>query len=239
MVVGLAGFLAGPVPAQVVDYGKIERTIAKEPAYKTEAPKYCLVVFGPKAKTRVWLVLDGDTLYVDRHANGDLTKGHRCVIKGQPGWQAGTEVCTITSPHGDGEFNLEVCKEDNGEAKDEYLIWCNPKEGTGFSQRTVGPVFGDRPKDAPIVHFAGPLTLTLMDWHRPLQPRQLFRGDKDNQLSILLGTPVYGGKREAFATFFHSLPQVTNHSGFPTVEIEFPISNPDGPPIQARVAFRY
>jgi hypothetical protein len=34
---------------------------------------YCLLVFGPEAKTRVWLVVDGDTLYVDRNGNGDLT----------------------------------------------------------------------------------------------------------------------------------------------------------------------
>ena len=59
---------------------KIDRTIAKEPAYKSK-PKYCLLVFGPEAKTRVWLVLDGDTLYVDRNGNGDLTeKGERFVL---------------------------------------------------------------------------------------------------------------------------------------------------------------
>jgi hypothetical protein len=31
-------------------------------------------VFGPEATTRVWLVVDGDFLYVDRNANGDLTE---------------------------------------------------------------------------------------------------------------------------------------------------------------------
>ena len=56
------------------DLGKIERTIRKEPAYQTKSPKYCLLVFGPDAKTKVWLVLDGDTLYVDRNCNGDLTE---------------------------------------------------------------------------------------------------------------------------------------------------------------------
>ena len=55
------------------DLTKVDRTIAKEPTYKTK-PKYGLVVFGPEAKTRVWLVLDGDVLYVDRNGNGDLTE---------------------------------------------------------------------------------------------------------------------------------------------------------------------
>jgi hypothetical protein len=53
--------------------GTGERKVAKEPVYKSN-PKYCLLVFGPEAKTRVWLVQDGDTLYVDRNGNGDLTE---------------------------------------------------------------------------------------------------------------------------------------------------------------------
>lgn len=56
-----------------VDLTTIERKIIKEPAYRHK-PKYCLLVFGPEGKTRVWLVQDGDTLYVDRNGNGDLTE---------------------------------------------------------------------------------------------------------------------------------------------------------------------
>ncbi len=61
-----------------VDLAKIERKIAKEPAYRNK-PKYCLLVLGPEAKTRVWLVQDGDTLYVDRNGNGDLTEANEKV----------------------------------------------------------------------------------------------------------------------------------------------------------------
>jgi hypothetical protein len=65
--------------------GKIDRTIGKQPAYASKKPKYCLLVFGPKAKTRVWLVLDlaydplkekpgkNDSLFVDLNGDGDLT----------------------------------------------------------------------------------------------------------------------------------------------------------------------
>ncbi len=63
-----------PVQAWAVDYAKIDRTIAKRPTYQSKAPKYCLLVFGPEADTRVWLVLDGEVLYVDRNGNGDLTE---------------------------------------------------------------------------------------------------------------------------------------------------------------------
>jgi hypothetical protein len=55
------------------DLSRIERTLAREPAYRLK-PRYCLLVFGPEAKTRIWLVQDGDTLYVDRNGNGDLTE---------------------------------------------------------------------------------------------------------------------------------------------------------------------
>jgi hypothetical protein len=64
-------FWAGTAGA--VDLSKIDRTIKKEPAYQSQ-PKYCLLVVGPEAKHRVWLVLDGDTLYVDKNGNGDLTE---------------------------------------------------------------------------------------------------------------------------------------------------------------------
>jgi hypothetical protein len=56
-----------------VDLSSIERKIVKEPAYRSQ-PKYCLLVLGPEAKTHIWLVQDGETLYVDRNGNGDLTE---------------------------------------------------------------------------------------------------------------------------------------------------------------------
>src|SRR5262249_61068994 len=69
-------------PALGVDLTKIDRTIAKEPVYQSKTPSYGLLVFGPEAKSRAWIVMDGDSLYVDRNCNGDLTEpGERLVIK--------------------------------------------------------------------------------------------------------------------------------------------------------------
>jgi hypothetical protein len=65
-------------PGTAADLSKIDRTIKKEPAYKNK-PKYCLLVFGPQAEHRVWLVLDGDSLYVDKNGNGDLTEEGECI----------------------------------------------------------------------------------------------------------------------------------------------------------------
>src|SRR5262245_15386573 len=68
------------------DLTKIDRSIGKEPAYASN-PRYCLVVIGPEVKTRVWLVIDGDTLFTsgkdgelkkatdnERSANGKLVR---------------------------------------------------------------------------------------------------------------------------------------------------------------------
>src|SRR3954453_14170647 len=72
--------LAAPA-AGAADLAAARRPPAKEPAYKNP-PRYCLLVFGPEAKTAVWLVQDGDTLYVDRNGNGDLTDaGERVALK--------------------------------------------------------------------------------------------------------------------------------------------------------------
>jgi hypothetical protein len=60
-------------PSLAMDLTKIDRSIGKEPAYQSKTPKYCLLVFGPEARTRIWLVLDGNRLFVDRNGNGDLT----------------------------------------------------------------------------------------------------------------------------------------------------------------------
>src|SRR5690606_1169970 len=50
----------------------VKRTVQNEPDYRT-VPKYCLLVFGPQAETSVWLVEDGNRLFVDQNANGGLT----------------------------------------------------------------------------------------------------------------------------------------------------------------------
>ena len=66
----LVAIIGSPIFA--ADLSTIDRTIVKEPVYSGQ-PRYCLLVFGPKATKRTWLVHDGQTLYVDRNGNGDLT----------------------------------------------------------------------------------------------------------------------------------------------------------------------
>src|SRR5262249_24647596 len=225
------------LPGYAADLSKIDRTIGKEPAYQGK-PKYCLVVYGPEAKTRVWLVLDGDVLYADRNGDGDLTgKDERFPTKFVPRW--GFQVGTIT-PRGGDPFALEVEVKPGPDGQEtRYVIWCRPQGGKGFLQRTDGVLlFADRPQEAPVVHFGGPVTLTILDWHQPLQPRQLVRG-RDNQVSILVGTPGFGGKHEAFATVYEGFHKLAGYKSFPVVEVEFPGKDPGAKSILTRAEVRY
>src|SRR5438093_12910149 len=80
----LAMLIGAPLAAAddpALDLAKIERRIGKEPVYQTK-PGYLLLVFGREAKHKVWLVRDGDTLYVDRHATGDLSQPE-CRVAGE------------------------------------------------------------------------------------------------------------------------------------------------------------
>src|SRR5262249_24747275 len=75
----LLGLIVSPAPIWTAEPSNIDRTITKEPVYRTKAPKYCLLVFGLQADRRLWLVLDGDTLFVDTNGNGDLTEAGKKV----------------------------------------------------------------------------------------------------------------------------------------------------------------
>ena len=70
LALGAVSAASGAAPT---DLSKIDRTIKKEPVYRSKKPLYCRVAFGREAKTRVWLVLDGEVLYADRDGDGDLT----------------------------------------------------------------------------------------------------------------------------------------------------------------------
>jgi hypothetical protein len=159
-------FLAlGTNPSAAVDLTKIDRTIAKEPAYKSN-PKYCLLVFGPEAKTRVWLVRDGDVLYVDRNGNGDLTeKGERHTGVKHPNvmrWHVG-DIVEENGKTKHTDLSLSMNVGSNSYWQRSFSLHLRTADGI---RQEVGHEFGplrfsDRAQDAPIVHLAGPLTFFL------------------------------------------------------------------------------
>jgi hypothetical protein len=89
----------------------VDRRIAREPAYESKAPRYGLVVFGPDAQARVWLVHDGDWLYVDANGNGDLTEpGKRFRLEPPRGFpvQYGSSPAVLITVNGRNWGKLEL-----------------------------------------------------------------------------------------------------------------------------------
>jgi hypothetical protein len=140
--------------ASEVDLSAIPRTIDESPDIQHDAPGYCLLVFGERAQTRAWLVVDGQSVYIDRNANGDLTEaGERIALT--PGFIDLGEVQ-------DSETGVV-------QAKLGLSIGAGAKPGSSFRlssslDQTAGygvygaPTFGDSPQSAPILHFNGPMT---------------------------------------------------------------------------------
>jgi hypothetical protein len=204
--------LAAPLPA--ADLSGIDRTIAKEPAYKNK-PKYCLLVFGLEAKTRVWLVCDGNILYVDRNGNGDLTESGKRVDSAK------------------GNFHVGDITEADGKTKHTRLtvqFFSDPDSAMlsisvgGNRKYYVDSVLvGNRPQDAPIVHFNGPLTLGPLNSFFRVE-----RGTKPSRLYFALGTAGLGKGTFAYTTSYK--PDIPEKAR-PLAEIAFPNKAPGAPPI--------
>jgi hypothetical protein len=203
---------------------KIDRTIAKEPAYKTE-PKYCLLVFGPDAKSRVWLVLDGDVLYVDRNGNGDLTeKGERIKETRVNDETSQFPVGELPSPDESSFPALALYRYKLPGGKESMRIELS------FNRKHWYGVFRDfapQAKDAPIIHFnlTGPLTFVCPD-----QPT--FIPGKTTTLRFFIGTPGLG--QQTFARRVEAQSIVGGGARL-LAEIEYPSKDPGAKPHYATI----
>jgi len=100
----LSASLAGA--ADSPDLRGVVRTAPKEPAYACRQPLYGLLVFGPKAQARVWMVLDRskpdagpyDILYVDLDADGDLTEPGERLVGQVSGEEARFRLSALKDP---------------------------------------------------------------------------------------------------------------------------------------------
>jgi hypothetical protein len=262
----LASFvlIVGVAAAPAADLTKIDRTLKKEPVYHSKSPKYGLLVFGPKAEMRVWLVLDvGDGLadgdgsktflYVDRNGDGDLTGPDEkitCTVKKH-------ETMVSFRPYSfvsyGAHFDAGDIVEKDGKTKhtgltidvDSFVQTYRPVsievKANGTNEQYAGGqllAFADRPADAPVVHFGGPLTFRVAmengqlfvpinydekidskKWYADHPPRYevnpLVRGES-KLLIAQIGTPGLG--RGTFAALSAGVPPEGVH---PVAEVEF------------------
>ena len=237
----------GWAQTNAADLTKVDRSIGKEPAYRSP-PKYCLLVFGPDAKDRVWLALDGDHLYVDRNGNGDLTEDGEKIAKDKATFVVG-DLRVGSSVHKN--FSVQVQTTDSvalfsDDAK--ALFAKNPKaqwyviamdvelpgwKGAGEGGRVkhhaaLGDFdgilqFADSPKDAPILHFGGPRRIMLTE-------RQQLTIGRSQEMNLAVGTPGFGPGSTVFTAYENVVPKTS----FPVVTITYPPKTVGAEPIRER-----
>jgi hypothetical protein len=224
----LALLAVSSAPSSAADLANIERTIAKEPAYKGK-PRYGLLVFGPRATFRVWLVIDGDTLYVDRNGNGDLTEPGEAVARLPEGW---FRVGTLTEPDGTRHTDLQLQVVQKGSFPIAIRVGGKRQQGLQVEDASpatsqAGSQFAEEPQAAPVVHFNGPLTMKL------IYPRERVWGthhdDRAVEVVAWVGTPGLG--KGTFASI--SAAECLGRPG-PTVAIAFPNKSPGGEPVRVK-----
>jgi hypothetical protein len=175
----------GALAAEAVDLARIDRSIAKEPKYSTASQEYCLLVFGPNADKHVWLVRDGDALYVDRNGNGDLTEAGEMVRK--PKEYSGFACGDIVSRDGKTTYQgLSVNAFSDGYRLRVQVPGTGPQMvGLGVVQK---PRFAARAKDAPIIHFGGPLALTQFSTKRVIPRDNGPVNNRNRSLRVMIGS---------------------------------------------------
>jgi hypothetical protein len=237
----LGGLAAGQPAEAVVDLTKVERTIRKEPQYKTKAPRYCLLVFGPRADYRVWLVLDGDTLYVDRNGSGDLTEpGESTAPEKRNTDPCSFKPVTIRTPDGKAE-ELEFALYgwfDHAAGKDTPQV--SPSVSVTWKGRWFGSwgdetgpcVWGRKPQDAPVLHVGGPLR---MGFEVPAESALERKGDGQFELKVGVGTKGLG--KGAFVHLSYAKGAIPE-GVFPTADLEFPSKTPGAPPVRVQAVLK-
>jgi hypothetical protein len=252
------GLLAAvPAWAPAADLATIDRTIVKEPAYRSKAVKYCLLVFGPEAKTRVWLVQDGDTLYIDRNGNGDLTEdGEKVAAEKSEGAAEGYFFFKAgdvrDGPRTHKDLYVSVTKLDFLAEQDEQVkafLAQNP-QARGYSVSTQAEVPGWKGtgiggrvvQRASYVDTQGVLQFGDSPQRAPVvhfggRPWQvtLFGQHKltlgrDTDVVLGVGTPGVGPGTTTYIDYAGVIPENVYH----TIEISYPPKRPGEPPVRER-----
>jgi hypothetical protein len=208
--------------AMATDLKKIDWSIGKEPAYESK-PKYCLVVLGPEAKTRVWLVADGGTLYASVN-NDELTQFTGAAGNGRwrvPGLQ---------------DWTVQVIRRNDKPVG--VMFQCQLQLELANRQTTEGmALFGDGPKSAPVVHLDGSYTSTLRE-RSVIQKGQWVRDAGENaSLNVYIGSNVLQDEGKAFLRTWWRVGMPDKIR--PVADIEFPHQDPKAEPLKMRVPLIY
>jgi hypothetical protein len=227
----------------------------KEPKYEHE-PRYALLVFGLKREQRIWLVLDGTTLYVDQNGNGDLTESGKRLEPNNPtdgsnrfgGSGSHTHFDIFQFPVQAGMFGSSKFRLDHWiRAKDftpitdfdkklhaEWLklhyenctLW--RQDGQGQGQTPL--IFMPKPTDAQVCALDGPLTFVV----KMPEYQVLKRGEAGGDLAFhiaVMGHPYRGAEHQLFNPLATKEVPTEAHL---QVEIEYPAKKAQTLPLRRK-----
>jgi hypothetical protein len=198
----------------IPDLQHVDRGIRKEPAHVAERPLYGLLVFGPQAQQRIWMVLDRskpeveryDLLYVDLNANGDLTEPAERLVGELQGNDVRFGLPDIKDPATGAVHTTFNARVSVGPAPTVMLsmMWRGRfKMGGGYPQDPEDGYlrFGDKPANAPVMWADGDGPFRFQRWYGGKLPI----GGADD-FKVFVGQP--GAGASAFWAFQqHFLPE--------------------------------
>jgi hypothetical protein len=242
-------------PGSAADLAKIDRRITRAPAYQSRSPRYALLVLGPEAKGRLWLVKDGNVLHVDRNGNGDLTEEGEKILANKGGSDEDGYDFEIKDLRVGGKtyYNLRVnvapLKQwlfgDNAKRPDAQAVLKQDPHAEVLSLsldmtaprlKAKGTVF----VLAGVFDLNGPLQMARKAADAPIihcggplevtfySQRPILRRNRTTDCILAVGTPGLGAGTFAMIGYDETIPE----SAHPKMEITFPPAQAGKPPVK-------
>jgi hypothetical protein len=200
--------------ADAPDLTQIDRRAPKEPSYTSSRPLYGLLVCGPKAQGRVWMVLDRskpdaeayDVLYADLNANGDLTERGERFVGEVEGNSARFRLPDLKDPASDSVHTNFTARVSGGSDPTVMLsvAWRGQRKmGGGYPQDPENGYmkFGTAPSNAPVMWANGDDPYRFQRWYGGRLP---IGGEED--FKVFVGQPG-SGANSFWAFQEHFLPE--------------------------------
>jgi hypothetical protein len=147
-----------------------EYKLVHEPNYKS-TPRYALLAIGAKGESKVWLVEDSQSLYVDRNQNGDLTDdGPPLSGKGQYAGSISYDTDAITLTDGSRISKFQLNRWKSSEISNTYGLSVMVNERGPVYAGWFGTFWSESPHSATVVRLGAPLRPRLMTYNEFTAP---------------------------------------------------------------------
>ncbi len=211
-----------PLLADEILPSDIERRLVREPKYQS-TPRYAVLIVGTESKAPVWIVHDGQRLYIDKNGNRNLTDDGAPLVPPQKR--------SLDNNRWDQRYVLDAWKQADGSLVRDFQLrhwnYADPEDQYGLSLTVNDRVpmyagwnalLATSAKAAPVIHFGGPLVPKMLRY------KEFVLGTKPERFSIAFTTPRES-KLAAARLSIDALPPVEK----PTAVINWPVAKGAAP----------